>query len=508
MSLYLGIDVSTQGIKCIVIDIIKGEIVAESNVNFGKDLPEYNSPDGFLPNTSPLNYHADPMMWVDGLELALERLQKTKVNMKAIKGISGSGQQHGTVYLGSEFPDYKSNENLSTQIRSIFSRKTSPIWMDRSTESVCKEFDSKFGNLLAKVTGSPAIERFSAAQIRAFYQNEPDKYESTQKIHLVSSFMASILCGHDVAIDYGDGAGMNLLDLTTMNWNKDIAEFTAPRLLKKLPAVTNSHTVVGKLDSYFCKYGFKEHIPILIWSGDNPNSLIGTGCFEPGVAGISLGTSDTLFMPMQTYHTDPLGYGHVFGNPSGGFMSLICFSNGSLAREKIRDLHKVDWHYFDVIAMQETIPGNNGKIMLPYFSAESTPLVLNPKVVRNYTQATVAEEIRAILESQICSMRLHSEWIGEKIHSIRLTGGASTSLAIQQIIADIFQAEVEIIQVTNSAGLGSAMRAASEIENITLKDLSTIFCKSKKVASPRIEYKDIYHNLMQKYYDFENSWQK
>ena len=92
MSLYLGIDVSTQGIKCIVIDTIKGEIAAESNVNFGKDLPEYNSPDGFLPNASPLIRHADPMMWVDGLELALERLHNTNIDVGAVKGISGSAQ--------------------------------------------------------------------------------------------------------------------------------------------------------------------------------------------------------------------------------------------------------------------------------------------------------------------------------------------------------------------------------------------------------------------------------
>jgi xylulokinase len=40
---------------------------------------------------------------------------------------------------------------------------------------------------------------------------------------------------------------------------------------------------------------------------------------------------------MDSPCTDPRGYGHVFGNPAGRFMSLICFKNGSLAREKIRD---------------------------------------------------------------------------------------------------------------------------------------------------------------------------
>ena len=30
------------------------------------------------------------------------------------------------------------------------------------------------------------------------------------------------------------------------------------------------------------------------------------------------------------------GTGHVFGSPAGGYMPLICFANGSLAREEVR----------------------------------------------------------------------------------------------------------------------------------------------------------------------------
>ncbi|MBQ9788508.1 MAG: carbohydrate kinase [Lentisphaeria bacterium] len=503
MSLYLGIDVSTQGVKCIVIDTENGRIAAESNVNFGKDLPHYNSPDGFLHNENSLICHANPLMWVDGLELALERLQATQINMEEIRGISGSGQQHGTVYLASEIQSYKDDKKLSEQLRNIFSRSTSPIWMDRSTKDICDELNKHFGSQLITKTGSPAIERFSGPQIRAFYERNPNEYHNTEKIHLVSSFMASVLCGKNVGIDYGDGAGMNLLNLNTLNWDKELVEFTAPNLAEKLPEIMPSNSIVGKLDKYFCRFGFKAGIPIVIWSGDNPNSLIGTGCFERGVAAISLGTSDTFFMPMDKFHTDPYGYGHIFGNPAGGFMSLICFSNGSLAREKIRNLHKVDWHYFDTTAMKESTPGNNGKLMLPYFSAESTPVILQPRVVRNYDKATSAEEIRAILESQILSMRFHSEWIGENINRIRLTGGASSSPAIQQIVADVFNAEVEIIQVSNSAGLGSALRCAAAIDNIALPTLASHFCKSEKVASPRIGAHKIYKDLLKKYQELE-----
>ena len=99
-------------------------------------MPHYNSPDGFLHNENSLICHANPLMWVDGLVLALERLQDTQINMEEIRGISGSGQQHGTVYLASEIQSYKDNKKLSEQLRNIFSRSTSPIWMDRSTKDI------------------------------------------------------------------------------------------------------------------------------------------------------------------------------------------------------------------------------------------------------------------------------------------------------------------------------------------------------------------------------------
>ena len=66
---------------------------------------------------------------------------------------------------------------------------------------------------LQALTGSPAYERFTGPQIRKFYQEQPDAYAATARIHLVSSFMASLLLGADAPIDPGDGSGMNLMDL-------------------------------------------------------------------------------------------------------------------------------------------------------------------------------------------------------------------------------------------------------------------------------------------------------
>ena len=508
MSLHLGIDAGTQSIKCLVIDTETGGIAAESTAAFAKDFPEYHSPEGFIPTADALIRHADPMMWVDALELALERLKGSRIDLKKIKSISGSGQQHGSVYLAAPLPAYTGEKKLSDQLRPCLSRPTAPIWMDRSTAEICKDLNRAFGSRIIESTGSPAIERFTGPQIRAFYLREEKAYRNTSKIHLVSSFLCSVLCGAHAPIDYGDGAGMNLLNLHSLNWDQEIAAYTAPDLLEKLPEPVPGGTVAGYLSGYFSRFGLTPGIPVAVWTGDNPGSLIGTGCFEPGTSGISMGTSDTVFMPMKTFCTDPEKYGHVFGNPAGGFMSLICFTNGSLAREKIKDLHHADWTFFDKTACSQTPPGNNGKLMLPYFSPENTPLILAPEVIRNYTSCTAAEDIRAILESQVLAKRLHSQWIPEEIRRIRLTGGASNSPAIQQIIADVFNAEVETLQAANSAALGGAMLAASCSENTPLPELAAMFSRGKTVAVPSSGSHAVYQKMLTAYRELESNYPK
>ena len=94
MSLFLGIDVSTQSVKCIVIDTVSGTIAAESGVNYGHDLPDYASPNGFLPHPDPLVKQADPLMWLDALELAFRRLADTGVPLAEIRGISSSMERY------------------------------------------------------------------------------------------------------------------------------------------------------------------------------------------------------------------------------------------------------------------------------------------------------------------------------------------------------------------------------------------------------------------------------
>lgn len=488
METYLGIDAGTQSLKAIVISA--EALIGEVDVHFGKDLPKYGSPNGYLPHPDPTVRHADPRMWVDAMHIAIERLAIAGVDLSRVAAISGAGQQHGSVYLDANM---------------CLTRPTAPIWMDRSTADDCAALRTRFGTRIQMDTGSPPSERFTAPQIRKFAREEPEAYARTAQIHLVSSYLCSMLIGSNAAIDFGDGAGMNLLNMRTGQWDAEIAEFTAPGLLHKLPAVKPSAGIAGRLDTDFARHGLRQGIPVVLWTGDNPSSLIGCGAAEPGVAVISLGTSDTLFAAMAEYRVDPSGHGHVFGNPSGGCMSLICFTNGSLARDKVRQQCGVEWEYFDNEALATTTFGNHGRLMLPYFEPESTPLILKPGVRTNFTAATSAERIRAVLESQALSMRYHSAWQGHDFARLRVTGGAARSRGLRQILANVFQVPVETIQVTNSAALGAAMRAAHAASGLSFADLAARFCRATEITLPEANTEERAKNMLQAFGHFIKS---
>ena len=508
MPLYLGLDSSTQGVKAVVIDPSAGKIVATDAVNYGNDLPSYECPGGVLSNPDPLVKHANPLLWLAALDLLLSRMQAAGVPLAEVAGIGGDGQQHGSVYLNSSFAKIAASLDaglpLADQLAPALSRPTAPIWMDSSTSAECSEITSAIGDRLQSVTGSPAIERFTGPQIRKLYKSDPDGYASTSHIHLVSSFLCSVLIGADAPIDTGDGAGMNLLNLNTLDWDPEIAEATAPGLLEKLPPVATKSRVAGGLAQYFSKFGLTPGISVAVWTGDNPASLVGSGSFRPGVAVISLGTSDTFFSALDPYRVDPEGFGHVFGHPAGGFMCLACFKNGSLARERVRTEVGVDWKFFDQEAFALTPAGNNGRWALPWFEPEITPLVVSPGLRANFDFDSAAPEvrIRAVVEAQALSLRAHSLWIGE-FKTIRVTGGASNSAGILQTLADVFNATVETISTPDSAALGSAMIAAHAAGEIPYESLSASFCPASNHFLPNASAVKIYQECLLSFREFE-----
>ncbi|MEJ2296665.1 MAG: FGGY family carbohydrate kinase [Candidatus Lokiarchaeota archaeon] len=245
--------------KAIVIDepsfVVQNQII----INYDQDLPHYHTQNGVYISENGKKVSSNPLMWVEALDLLFEKLQNKDLPLNSIKALSGSAQQHGTVYLNNKFlnalislnPEYP----LSLQLQGTFSRELSPVWMDSSTTEQCQEIRHFLGGLEStiKLTGSNTFERFSGPQIRKFYQEDPQKYEDTYSIHLISSFLSSLLLGNISPIDYGDGAGMNLMNIINKRWDDKALIATAPNLRQKLPPLTESDNIIGKIAPYLVK---------------------------------------------------------------------------------------------------------------------------------------------------------------------------------------------------------------------------------------------------------------
>jgi xylulokinase len=468
MAVYLGLDLSTQSLTALAIEVSGRErrVAFEESLDFDTALPQYGTRHGVLPQKNPLVATSSPLMWADALDRMMEMVARdSSIALADIRAISGSGQQHGSVYFGAAaaqaLASLDAARSLESQMRGVFVRPESPIWMDSSTTPECLEITAALGgpDRLAKLTGSRAFERFTGPQIRKFFKDLPAAYRSTTRIHLVSSYAASLLVGFDAPIEPGDGSGMNLMDLAHSRWAGVALAATAPDLEAKLPPIAASWTVVGPLATYWrARHGFPA-AKVVAWSGDNPCSLVGTGIVQEGTIAISLGTSDTLFGLVNEACYDPSLTGNVFGSPTGGYMPLICCKNGSLARERIRDEYRLDWQTFARL-LGERPAGNGGAILLPWFDPEITPTVLEPGVRRyGLDPADAAANVRAVVEAQMLALAIHSEWMGVRVNRIHATGGASQNPAILQVMADVFGAEVCVVGGGNSAALGAALRA-------------------------------------------------
>ncbi|CAL8313047.1 unnamed protein product [Merluccius merluccius] len=442
--LYLGFDFSTQQLKVIAIDATL-TVVYQNNVHFDSELPEFRTHGGVHIHADMLTVTSPVLMWIQAVDLLLDKMKKAGFDFSLVKAMCGSGQQHGSVYwrtgANHTLRHLDPEKTLSQLLKESFSVADSPVWMDSSTTPQCQYLESALGGAqtLVDITGSRAHERFTANQIAKIRQTRPDQFQNTERISLVSSFAASLFLGDYAAIDYSDGSGMNLLDIRNRCWSEACLGFTAPGLKELLGHPQPSATVLGDVSPYLVsRYGFSEGCSVVAFTGDNPASFAGMKLREGDVA-VSLGTSDSVFSWIK--EPCPALASHVFCNPIDprSYMALICFKNGSLTRERVRDeCAEGSWEIFSA-AIQDTPVGNHGNIGFYFDVLEITPPGVG--VYRfdghdNKVSGFSAQvELRALLEGQFLAKRLHAERLGCRIvpgSRVLATGGASSNKDILQ----------------------------------------------------------------------------
>lgn len=160
--LYMGWDLSTTQLKGIVIGS-NLKLEYQAHADFDADFAsKYGVEKGVLTNPEAGEIFAPPAMWLEAVDLVLERLRQQGCDFPRVRGISGAGMQHGTVFWNHEaeglLGNLKGNQPLIEQLNGAFAHPNSPNWQDASTQTQCEDFDAQLGNAesLADLTGSKA----------------------------------------------------------------------------------------------------------------------------------------------------------------------------------------------------------------------------------------------------------------------------------------------------------------------------------------------------------------
>lgn len=486
-------------------------------------------------------------MFIEAIDLVLQRLKEGGVDFAHVKGISGAGMQHGTVFWSHDAENIMRSLDPSKTLleqleggakgerRGAFSHPFSPNWQDASTQKQCEQFDKALGSpeKLAEATGSSAhhvcfsadllssfkltvsLQRFSGPQIMKFRQKHPEAYKATSRISLVSSFLASVFLGKVASIDISDVGGMNLWDIQNKKWHDDLLALAAgdggaEDLRSKLgPLAQDGGASFGPISPYFVsRYGFHESCCIIPMTGDNPSTILALP-LHASDAIVSLGTSTTFLMSTPQYKPDP-SY-HFMSHPTtpGLYMFMLCYKNGSLAREQVRDAvnakesqdkNSKDWETYNRVATASPVLGQSDPSKGPARMGLFFP---RPEIVPNvkagtwrflYDEASKSltpvqpgdakwpepdADARAILESQYLSLRLRSQALVTPQKSasgaplppqprrVYLVGGGSANAAFADLAGQVLGGAEGVFKLDiggNACALGGAYKACWGVE--------------------------------------------
>ena len=242
--------------------------------------------------------------------------------------------------------------------------------------------------------------------------------------------------------------------------------------------------------------------------GDNPSTLLSRKLCPSDVL-ISLGTSDTLLL-VTTYPT-PTTESHTLCHPiSNQYISMLCYKNGSLTREYIRDTYTstASWDSFNTILRTLVSKPDETKFGFYFQVQEIIPFAYgiyrfdNGELVNEFRDPNY--NIRAILEAQFLSMKARSTRLlrGQRIERLLVVGGASANNSILQVLADVFGVEVYSPHdgnAVNSASFGAAMKA----KMMACGEDADGQSEYKLVASPNKENNKVYDRMLSTFVKLE-----
>ncbi|MFP4016912.1 MAG: xylulokinase [Halanaerobiales bacterium] len=441
MSYLLGLDIGTSGVKGLLLSV-EGDIKITRTENYPISTPQ----SGWA--------EQNPLDWWDATKKCIASIiEDSGVDPAEIKGISFSGQMHSSVFL---------DEDMEIIRPAI-------LWSDTRTSKQCQEIYDRAGGLenLIDYVSNPALEGFTAPKVLWLKENEPENFAKVNLVLLPKDYIRYKLTG-EIHMDVSDGAGTLMMDVEKKDWSDELLEKLG---LSRdiLPPVVESIAVVGEItEEVASETGLKAGTPVVAGGADNSCGAVGSGIIKEGRVMVSIGTSGVVVAFAGQPAADSQGRIHLFNHsrPDSWYMMGVMLSAGmsfSWMKESMF-ADQLDYDKLNELA-EDTAPGSEGLIFLPYLYGERTPHAdANARGVYFGISGNHEQKhfIRSVMEGVAYGLRDSLELIKEQgvaVDEIRAIGGGAKSAVWQQILADVFGQELSLLNVEEGPAFGAALIA-------------------------------------------------
>lgn len=327
-----------------------------------------------------------------------------------------------------------------------------------------------------EITGHRISASYSIEKLLWVKNNEPDVFRSTYKMLNAKDYINFRLCGV-MATDPSDASGMNAYDLNSWSWSEEIIE-AAGLDMSLFPEVKSSVEVIGEVTAEAAEAtGLKVGTPVICGGGDGSCAGVGVGCVRPGSAYNCLGSSSwialTVEKPIVDAQRRTMNWAHVVPgllHPSGTMqtagsaynwmINTLCMYEQSKAAASGRTV-------FDFIDDEiGKVPiGSNKLLFLPYLMGERTPrwnVDAKGAFVGLTLSHTHGDMLRAVMEGITLNLGFILNIFRKHLSIDQLTvvGGGARNAIWQQMMADVYEAEIEIPNYLEEAtSMGAAVLA-------------------------------------------------
>jgi xylulokinase len=513
--LSLGLDLSTQSLSAVAVDVATHESVASFSLDYLAEprLAGLGLEAGYLlPPREPGEADQPPALFLAALDALFQDLREA-VDVAETAIINVSAQQHGHVYLGEEgasaFQSLDTwgaeTSDLATLLGPAFAYDRAPVWMTADTGKEAASIREAAGGREALIerSGSDAQLRFTGPVVRHIALAFPDVYRRTRTIQLLNGLVAGVLTADPrVPADDGNACGTSLMNYRGRQWDETLLAAVAgglpggaEGLREKLPDLVRPDAVAGNVCAYFVnKYGLRPECLVAAGSGDNPQSKV-------LVAGdlLSLGSSLVVMAATDGTTPDPTGASAAMYDGLGRPFAFGCRTNGALVWDEVRTrygLARDDYRAAEE-ALQQTKPGAGLVLWQP--RPESFPASGSYDIHHGEgTGAGLAADYAGVVESSLAAVYRHSRGFSlPGNRPLYVTGGPAASPGIMRRVAAIWGRPVVPL-----GGTGAALGAAAagivaynthEEQSYSIDEITADLVKAGEPVTPTQEDVAAFH---------------